>query len=143
MLAGSIMCLCGIMLFGMGQCLVWWCIVVFLGCFGSPIYQTYQTVILREKVPVSMQARIFSLQGMITSSLTPLGCLLGAVLADYVFEPFMQNTGAVQKIVGGIVGTGKGAGMGLMFVAAGAIGIIIVIILGNNNYIKRLEKINK
>ena len=143
MLAGSVMCLCGIMLFGMGQCLIWWCIVVFLGCFGAPIYQTYQTVILREKVPISMQGRIFSLQGMITSSLTPLGCLLGAVLADYVFEPFMQNTGNVQKIIGRIVGTGKGAGMGLMFAAAGLIGIIVIIILGNNSYIKRLDKTNK
>lgn len=143
MLIGSIMCLCGIMFFGMGQCLAWWCIVVFFGCFGAPIYQTYQTVILREKVPISIQGRIFSLQGMITSSLTPLGCLLGAVLADYVFEPFMQNTGNVQKIIGRIVGTGKGAGMGLMFVVAGAIGIIMIIILGNNSYIKRLDKTNK
>ena len=72
------MCLSGILLFGMGRSLAWWCIVVFIGCFGSPVYQTYQTVLFRERVPVSLQGRIFSLQGMITSGLTPLGCLAGA-----------------------------------------------------------------
>ena len=59
MFGGSVMCLSGILLFGMGRSLAWWCIVVFIGCFGSPVYQTYQTVLLRERVPVSMQGRIF------------------------------------------------------------------------------------
>lgn len=140
MFGGSIMCLCGIMLFGAGRNLVWWCVFVFLGCFGSPVYQTYQTVILRENVPVSMQGRIFSMQGMITQSLTPVGCLLGAVLADYVFEPFMKQSGGIQYICGAIVGTGSGAGMGLMFVMAGLIGIVITVCFMNNKNIRALEK---
>lgn len=140
MLAGSLMCLCGIMFFGMGRNLLWWCIVAFIGCFGSPIYQTYQTVILRERVPLSMQGRIFSLQGIITSSLTPLGYIIGSILADYMFEPFMQGKGKVQNILSGLVGSGKGAGMGLMFVIAGMLGIIISIVLSNNHHIKNLEK---
>lgn len=140
MFAGSFMCLCGILFFGMGKNLPWWCIVVFLGCFGSPVYQTYQTVILRERVPISMQGRIFSLQGMITSSLSPLGCLPGAVLADCMFEPFMQKSGTLQDILGKIVGNGSGAGMGLMFVLAGTAGIIITIFLCNSGSIRTLEK---
>lgn len=140
MLAGSLMCLCGIMFFGMGRNLLWWCIVAFIGCFGSPIYQTYQTVILRERVPLSMQGRIFSLQGIITSSLTPLGYIIGSILADYMFEPFMQGKGKVQNILSGLVGSGKGAGMGLMFVIAGMLGIIISIVLSNNHHIKNLEE---
>lgn len=140
MLAGSLMCLCGIMFFGMGRNLLWWCIVAFIGCFGSPIYQTYQTVILRERVPLSMQGRIFSLQGIITSSLTPLGYIIGSILADYMFEPFMQGKGKVQNILSELVGSGKGAGMGLMFVIAGMLGIIISIVLSNNHHIKNLEE---
>ncbi len=140
MLAGSIMCLCGISLFGMGRSPVWWCVVVFIGCFGAPVYQTYQTVIIRERVPVLMQGRIFSIQGMITSGLAPLGYILGAILADCVFEPFMQGTGRLQSLLGRITGTGKGAGMGLMFVMAGVIGIILIILLGNNHNIRDLER---
>lgn len=142
MFGGSVMCLGGIMLFGMGRNLIWWCVVVFIGCFGAPVYQTYQSVILRESVPVAMQGRIFSLQGMITQSLAPLGYLIGAVLADYIFEPFMQNTGTLQTICSKIVGAGKGSGMGLMFVIAGAVGIIIILFLKNNYNIKELEKNN-
>lgn len=140
MFLGSFLCLGGIMLFGMGRSLLWWCPVVCLGCFGSPIYQTYQAVILREKVPVSMQGRMFSLQGMITQSLAPLGYLMGAVLADYVFEPFMLRQGALQELCGKLTGRGKGSGIGLMFVIAGAVGMIILIFLRNHHHIKMLEK---
>ncbi|HJC23266.1 MAG TPA: MFS transporter [Candidatus Eisenbergiella merdavium] len=142
MFAGAVMCLTGILLFGMGRSLLWWCVVVFLGCFGSPVYQTYQTVILRERVPVAMQGRIFSLQGMITQSLTPLGCLAGAALADWVFEPFMQRTGAWQTLFGRLVGTGSGAGMGLMFVFAGACGILLCLLFGASSNLRELERDN-
>ena len=87
-----------------------------------------------------MQGRIFSLQGIITSSLTPLGYIIGSILADYMFEPFMQGKGKVQNILSGLVGSGKGAGMGLMFVIAGMLGIIISILLYNNYHIKSLEE---
>lgn len=86
-----------------------------------------------------MQGRIFSLQGIITSSLAPVGYLLGAILADYIFEPFMQGTGKLQSVLSKLVGSGKGAGMGLMFVIAGMFGIIISILLSNNHHIKCLE----
>ena len=91
MYAGSFMCLAGITLFGMGRNVYQWCVIVFFGCFGAPIYSAYQTVILREKVSISMQGRIFSLQGMITGMLSPVGYLTGALFADYVCEPFMQK----------------------------------------------------
>lgn len=111
MYVGSFMCLTGITLFGMGRNMGEWCAIVFFGCFGSPIYSTYQTIILREKVPTSMQGRIFSLQGMITGMLAPVGYLAGALLADYICEPFMQKNGKVQQFLSVFVGCGKGAGM--------------------------------
>ncbi len=54
----------------------------------SPIYHTYQTIIIREKVDPSMQGRIFSLQEIITQALTPLGFLMGGILADYASMSF-------------------------------------------------------
>lgn len=35
-----------------------------------------------------MQGRVFSLQGMITQALTPLGFLMGGILADYASVSF-------------------------------------------------------
>lgn len=139
MFLGSFICLCGILFFGMGRRLIWWCVVAFCGCFGSPIYSTFQTVILRERVPLAMQGRLFSLQGMITQILAPVGYLLGAVLADYVFEPFMTRDGALQDFCAGIVGTGDGAGMGLLFVLAGFTGLMVSLVLCRNPRIRGLD----
>lgn len=139
MYVGSFMCLTGIALFGMGRNMREWCAIVFFGCFGAPIYSTYQTVILREKVSIDMQGRIFSLQGMITGMFSPIGYLGGAFLADYIFEPFMQEDGKVQRMLSVIVGSGKGAGIGLIFVAAGFTGIILLAILSQNKKIKELD----
>lgn len=141
MLAGSVLCLSGIMFFGMGQNLLAWCSAVLLGCFGTPIYQTYQTVILRENIPLNMQGRVFSLQGMITQSLSPLGFILGALLADNIFEPLMNHKSILRDIFAIFVGEGPGAGMGALFVISGFIGIILIIILGKNQYIKNLNKL--
>lgn len=137
---GSYMCLIGITLFGMGRNLVWWCIVVFIGCFGSPIYHTYQTIIIREKVDASMQGRVFSLQGMITQALTPLGFLGGGMLADYIFEPLMKKMFLGKNIITFFVGRQNGSGIGLIFVIAGLVGIAALTILKCNPAIKELEQ---
>ena len=75
----------------MGRNLVWWCIVVFIGCFGSPIYHTYQTIIIREKIDTSVQGRVFFFAGNDHAGSNSLGFLGGGMLADYVFEPFMKK----------------------------------------------------
>lgn len=48
--------------------------------------------------------------------------------------------GSLQSLLGRITGTGKGAGMGLIFVMVGMIGIILIILLGNNHNIRDLER---
>lgn len=139
MYLGSYICLTGITLFGMGRNMAWWCAVAFFGCFGAPVYQIYQTVIIREKVDVAMQGRIFSLQGMITGMLAPLGYFTGAMLADYIFVPFMNENGSIQNILYALVGEGNGSGIGLIFVIAGISGIIILTILRRNKMIRGLD----
>lgn len=140
MYLGSFLCLAGITLFGMGRNLLQWCAIVFFGCFGSPVYSTYQTVILREKVAASMQGRIFALQGMITGMLSPVGYLAGALLADYVCEPFMQKSGKVQNLLSVIVGSRNGAGIGMIFVMAGLTGIFLLTILSRDKRIRELDE---
>jgi len=46
-------------------------------------------------------------------------------LADRVFEPAMMPGGSLAVTFGGLIGTGSGAGMSLMFVIAGALGVLI------------------
>ncbi len=62
---------------------------------------------------------------MIASIASPIGMMLAGTLADYVFEPMMQVGGWGVDLFAWLVGTGPGAGMGLMMVLAGAVGVIL------------------
>lgn len=140
MFGGILLAFLGIMSFGIVRNPVLWCIVVFIGCFGMPFYFTYESAIMRLSVPIEMQGRIFALKEMITQVLAPIGYLLGALLADYIFEPFMQTGGSLKKVFEKIVGAGPGSGMGLLFVIAGIVGIIMTLVFYNNRYIKLLDQ---
>lgn len=99
MFGGILLAFLGIMSFGIVRNPVLWCIVVFIGCFGMPFYFTYESAIMRLSVPIEMQGRIFALKEMITQVLAPIGYLLGALLADYIFEPFMQTKRKFKKSI--------------------------------------------
>ena len=52
----------------------------------------------------------------------------------------MQTSGSLKKVFEKIVGTGPGSGMGLLFVIAGIVGIIMTLVFYNNRYIKLLDQ---
>ena len=87
-----------------------------------------------------MQGRVFSLQGMISQALTPLGFLGGGMLADYIFEPFMKKMSSSKNIITFLVGKQNGSGIGLIFVLAGLTGIAVLTILKRNPAIKQLDQ---
>jgi len=56
---------------------------------------------------------------MITLSALPLGLLITAPLAEYVFDPMLDYNGAWTGTAGRLIGVGPGRSIGLMFVIAG------------------------
>jgi hypothetical protein len=80
---------------------------------------------MREKVPTEMQGRVFSAKSTLQNFTIPPALLLGGFLADTVFEPFMMTDSPAQQVLSGIFGTGKGAGIGLMFFIVGIAGMLI------------------
>lgn len=46
---------------------------------------------------------------MITQALTPLGFLMGGMLADYIFEPFMKKMSLHQNMITFLVGRQSGS----------------------------------
>ena len=60
-------------------------------------YFAYESAILLEDVPVNIQGRMFAMKGMLTQILTPIGYFLGAIMADYLFEPFMKTDNILRK----------------------------------------------
>lgn len=124
--AGS--CLIGTVLFGMGQSTVIWITASVIGMIFAPIINGSNQAIWQSKVPPDLQGRVFAMRRLIAWFVLPLSNAVAGPLADLVFEPAMQPGGALSGIFGGLVGTGPGAGMGLMFVLGGGIAGLIAIL---------------
>ncbi|MDX1524474.1 MAG: MFS transporter, partial [Anaerolineae bacterium] len=81
--------------------------------------------IWQAKVAPKVQGRVFSIQAMFQTGTMPLGYLVAGPLADLVFEPAMAVNGSWAGTFGWLVGTGPGAGMGLMFVCTALMGATV------------------
>ncbi len=139
MFRGILVAFAGIMSFGLVRNVYLWCLVVLIGCFGMPFYFSYESAILRERIAVDMQGKLFALRNMLTEMLTPVGYFLGALLADYIFEPFMKGTSGLRTFFSHLVGSGNGSGISLIFIFAGFIGFILTLFFRNNKAIKELN----
>jgi MFS family permease len=92
-----------------------WAIAGFLAELTIPFIVSPYFALWQEIVPPDVQGRVFSIREMIQIASQPIGYLLGGLMADRLFEPAMQSSGWFSMLVGGLVGTGPGAGMASMF----------------------------
>ncbi len=111
--------LLGDALMGTGQMLPVWLVAGFFLEVFIPTMLGSNSSIWQSKVPPEVQGRVFAARGLVTSIADPLSLALGGILADRLFEPAMMPDGNLTPILGGLVGTGPGAGMGVMLVICG------------------------
>ena len=102
-----------------------WCAAAFGSYLFAAVMNVNMDTMMREKVPLEMQGRVFSAKSTLQNFTIPIALLLGGLLADKVFEPFMLTDSPMQQILSRLFGTGKGAGIGLMFFIVGIPGILI------------------
>ncbi|MEO1289652.1 MAG: MFS transporter [Chloroflexota bacterium] len=133
--------LLGTVVLGAGQTILFWVIGAFAqSAFLSPINASNQAI-WQSKVPPDVQGKVFAARRVIAAISTPAAMIIGGLLADYVFEPAMQANGALAPIFGGLVGTGDGAGMGLMFVFVGLATVVIGLVAYSAPIIRDVETI--
>lgn len=104
-----------------------WSFAAIAASIPIPFIMANQNAILYQKVPDKMQGRVFAVRNAIQYSTIPLGILLGGLLADYVFEPFMRAKGEVAQMLENLVGSGAGSGMAVMFLCTGICGFAVSI----------------
>ena len=124
-LAGMTFGMFGLLLMGLGSDLYTWSLAAFIGLFFIPIINGSNQAIWQAKVAPDVQGRVFATRALIAQISIPVAMLLAGPLADRVFEPAMMPGGSLAPMFGGLVGTGPGAGMSLMFVIAGALGMLV------------------
>ena len=114
--------LVGTVVIGVGRGLFLWTAGAFLAEALMPVALGANQAIWQMKTPAHLQGRIFSARIVVTQLGATLAMILGGILADRVFEPFMSGSSGVAKVFQPFVGSGPGAGIGLMFVLAGLVG---------------------
>lgn len=124
-LIGLILATLGILLIGLGRSPLIWALAAFFTVFFVPILNGSSQAIWQTKVAPDVQGRVFAARGVIAQIGAPVAMLLAGPLADRVFEPAMMPGGSWTPMFGWLVGNGPGAGMSLMFVIAGALGMLV------------------
>jgi MFS transporter, DHA3 family, macrolide efflux protein len=129
--------LLGWMIFGVGMTIVGlvgglpiWIIGMIIGALVGPLTNASNQAIWQAKVAPDVQGRVFSARRLIAWFTNPISPIIAGTLADFVVEPQMRTTSALSETFGWLVGTGPGAGMGLIIFFCG----LLVVLVGAAGY---------
>ena len=129
-LAGWMFSMFGLVIAGIGRPdPVWaaipvWGAGLFIQSFFAPLINGSNQAIWQAKVAPDVQGRVFSIRRLIAWLVIPLAQLTSGPLADQVMEPAMREGGPLADVFGWLVGVGPGAGMSLILVFAGLLGMV-------------------
>ena len=131
----------GLVIAGLRQPLPFPAAGYFLLMMFIPIGQSISQAIFQTKVAPEAQGRVFGMRALISRSMMPIAFLSSGFLADKLFEPLMQDGGALANTaLGMLLGVGAGRGIGLMFVIAGAVCILVSALVALNPHIRNVEE---
>ncbi|HJC57675.1 MAG TPA: MFS transporter [Candidatus Eisenbergiella intestinipullorum] len=139
--AAALSFLFGDLLMGLGRNGFWWCVAAVAASLPIPFITAGQRVLLYENVPLKLQGSVFGVRNAIQFGTIPVGILLGGFLADYVFEPFMQSGAPAAAWLEGMVGSGNGSGMAVMFLCTGTLGFLASVLAGRSRRVRELEEV--
>jgi len=137
--AGSF--LVGELLMGLGRSVAGWSVAIFGGSIFGALVGASNQAIWQRKVPPDIQGRVFSVRLLIAQISGPVAMLIAGPLADRVLEPGMRAGGGLAKIFGGLVGTGPGTGISLLFLLAGVAGAAVTLCAYAVRPIRDVERI--
>lgn len=81
--------------------------------------------IWQAKVAPDVQGRVFSARRLIAWITNPISPIIAGTMADYVLEPQMRVASPLTETFGWLVGTGPGAGMGLIILFCGLLAALV------------------
>jgi len=118
-LAGWAMSGIFVAMLGFGTGLPVWILAMALTMLVVPLINSSNQAIWQAKVAPDVQGRVFSARRLIAWFTNPISPIIAGTLADFVLEPAMRTDSSMASIFGRLVGTGPGAGMGLLIVICG------------------------
>nr|NIP34048.1 MFS transporter [Thermoplasmata archaeon]NIS11153.1 MFS transporter [Thermoplasmata archaeon]NIS19092.1 MFS transporter [Thermoplasmata archaeon]NIT76151.1 MFS transporter [Thermoplasmata archaeon]NIU48236.1 MFS transporter [Thermoplasmata archaeon] len=128
----------GTMVLGLNGGIVVWAAGLFLWTVTDAPTMGSSQSIWQSKVPPDRQGRVFSVRFFIALIGALPAMLIAGPLADYVFEPFMEDA---TGVLGWLFGSGPGAGMGLMIFLCGAVMAVVAILARGSKQLWQIENI--
>jgi hypothetical protein len=124
-LAGWMITGIGMAILGLVGGLPIWIIGMIVSSIVIPLVNGSNQAIWQSKVAPDVQGRVFSARRLIAWFAQPISPIIAGTLADFVLEPQMRTTSMLSETFGGLVGTGPGAGMGLIMFFCGLLCIFV------------------
>jgi MFS family permease len=112
--------------------------------FAIPIINACSGTIWHSKIPLNLQGRVLAASGMVYTLSLQLGYLSSGFFADYVFIPWLSQSGAlVDSNIARVFGTGKANAIGFLAVCLGVLGLIILGIMYRSKSLRKFELSNE
>lgn len=108
-----------------------------------PYANTSIDVLIRKSIDNDKQGRAWGLISLLSQVGYAIAYMLSGVLADYVFNPALEEGGALANSVGKILGTGETRGIGLLLIVAGVGLILTALGVSRSKSIRELEKVHQ
>ncbi|MDO4739149.1 MAG: MFS transporter [Eubacteriales bacterium] len=116
-----------------------WCVGAVLGWLCIPLMNANLDVVMRSRIPVELQGRVFAARNTFQFFTIPVGYMLGGYLVDRVFEPVMALA-QPGSLLCTLFGSGKGSGAALFFFCIAWVGVLTCLIFRRDRHIRALEK---
>ncbi|BAU97129.1 multidrug resistance protein [Corynebacterium suranareeae] len=119
----------------------WWLYIlgIFIFMAITPAAEAAEQTILQRVVPFRQQGRVFGLAMAVEMAANPLSTVIVAILAEAYLIPWMAGPGA-ETFWGIILGDGTARGMALMFLASGAIMLVVVLLAFMSRSYRKLSQ---
>ncbi|MEF3076189.1 MFS transporter [Methylobacter sp. Wu1] len=137
-LAADVMLALCILLVGVNTSFNLYCVSVFTALLVGGFAQGCNHSLWMRKIPNKFQGRIFSIINVAALLTISIVVMAGGFSADQIFEPALSEGGLLEQTLGPWIGTGKGRGIGLMFVISGFIGALISLV----GFLTRLRRLD-
>lgn len=102
-----------------------WIIGMALTALVVPLVNGSNQAIWQSKVAPDLQGRVFSARRLIAWFTNPISPIIAGTLADFVLEPAARAQTGLPATFAWLVGTGPGAGMGLLIVLCGLASAVV------------------
>ncbi len=114
------------------------------GVFAFTLPIPYINSLLQSTVQLKIEHNALGRIGAIINALlkliSPIAVLLAGPLADKIFEPIMLPGGILGRtVIGELIGTGSGRGIGLIFMLAGSVLAVLCLVMLNNRTVLTIE----